>query len=82
MTMTKRQKSHSDNALIDKADELPTPGQGSRSGGKLAQKVGTRAELHVAFGGEPSVERVVGDDDADADAVKGSKTQRQYRNSK
>ncbi len=80
--MTKRQKSHSDNALTDKAGALPTPGQGSRSGGKLAQKIGTRAELHVAFGGEPSVERVVGHDDPDADAAKGPKTQSEYNKRK
>ncbi len=80
--MTKRQSSHSDNESINKVGELPTPGQGSRSGGKLAQKVGTRAELNVAFGGEPSVERVVGHDDPDADAVKGPKTQDTYKGQK
>lgn len=76
--MPKRQSRHPDNALIDKAGEFPTPGQGSRSGGKMAQKVGTRAELNRALGGEPSVERVTGHDDPDADAVKGPKTQAQY----
>jgi hypothetical protein len=76
--MPKRQSTHPDNKLIDKAGELPTPGQGSRSGGQIAQKVGTRAELQAALGGEPSVERVTGHDDPDADAVKGPKTQEQY----
>lgn len=76
--MTKRQTSNSDNELIDKAGELPTPGQGSRSGGKLAQKVGTRAELNAALGEDPSVERVTGNDDPDADATKGPKTSAQY----
>ncbi len=76
--MPKRQSRHPDNALIDKAGELPTPGQGSRSGGKMAQKVGTRAELKAALGGEPSGERLTGHDDPEADAVKGPKTQAQY----
>lgn len=76
--MTKRQSLHPDNALIDKAGEFPTPGQGSRSGGNLAQEVGTRAELNAALGEDPSVERVLGHDDPDADAVKGPKTQAQY----
>lgn len=76
--MTKRQSSHSDNKLTDKAAELPTPSQGSRSGGNLATRVGTRAELHAALGGEPSVERVTGNDDPEADAVKGPKTRAQY----
>jgi len=75
--MTKRQSSHPDNRLIDKAGDLPTPGQGSRSDGNLATQVGTRAELHAALGGEPSVERVTGNDDPDADAMKGPKTQAQ-----
>jgi hypothetical protein len=72
--MTKRQSRHSDNRLIDKAGDLPTPGQGSRSGGTLATRVGTRAELQAALGEEPSVERVTGNDDPDADAVMGSKS--------
>jgi hypothetical protein len=76
--MPKRQSRHPDNALIDKASELSTPGQGSRSGGKIAQEVGTRSELKASLGGEPSVERVTGHDDPDADAVKGPKTQAQY----
>ncbi|MEO8618168.1 MAG: hypothetical protein ABI412_02270 [Sphingomicrobium sp.] len=76
--MTKRPPIHSDNELIDKAGDLPTPGQGSRSGGHVATRVGTRAELHAALGGEPTVERVKGHDDPDADAVKGPKTQAQY----
>ena len=53
--MTKRQSRNSENRLIDKAGDLPTPGQGSRSGGNLATRVGTRAELHAALGDEPSV---------------------------
>lgn len=76
--MPNRQSSHSDNALIDRAGDLPTPGQGSRSGGKMAQKVGTRAELKAALGEEISVERVTGHDDPEADAVKGPKTQAQF----
>lgn len=73
--MTKFDPDHTDNELIAKAGELPTPGQGSRSGGKLAQKVGTRAELKAALGGEPANERLTGSDDPAADAVKGPKTQ-------
>ncbi len=80
--MPKRQSKHPDNALIDRAGELTTPGQGSRSGGKVAQKIGTRAELHAALGGEPTVERVTGQDDPEADAVKGPKSQAQFEKRK
>lgn len=76
--MTKFDPQHSDNDLISKASELPTPGQGSRSGGNVATRVGTRAELNAALGEEPFVERVTGNDDPDADAVKGPKTQAQF----
>lgn len=76
--MTKFDPQHTDNEMIAKAGELPTPGQGSRSGGTLAQQVGTRAELKAALGGKRSVERVTGNDDPDADAVKGPKTQAQF----
>lgn len=72
--MAKRPSRNSDNRLIDKAGDLPTPEQGSRSGGNLATRVGPRAELQAALGEEPSVERVAGNDDPDADVVEGSKT--------
>ena len=72
--MVKRQSLHPDNKLIDKMSEEPTPDQGSRSGGKVATNVGTRAELKRAGDDQPEVERVVGSDDPEADAVKGPKT--------
>jgi len=80
--MTKRQSRHSDNRLIDKAGDLPTPGQGSRSGGTLATRVGTRAELQAALGEDPSVERVTGNDDPDADALVGPKSRSKCAKSK
>ncbi|MEP7315270.1 MAG: hypothetical protein ABI667_01085 [Sphingomicrobium sp.] len=76
--MSKRPPIHSDNDLIDNAGDLPTPSQGSGSGGNVATRVGTRAKLHAVMGGEPTVERVKGHDDPVADAVKGPKTQAQY----
>jgi hypothetical protein len=69
--MTMGQSRHSDNRLIGKAGYLPTPDQGSRSGGNSATRVGTRAELQAASREEPSVERVTGNDDPDTDAVMG-----------
>ena len=62
--MTER-KPHSDNAMIDQAeqDSVPTA-QVDRSGGNVARTVGTRAELHEAEGqleGE-EVERATGRD--------------------
>lgn len=76
--MPKPNPEHFDNDLIDRAGDLPTPGQGSRSGGNVATRVGTRAELHAALGDASSVERVTGNDDPDADAKKGPKTQAQF----
>jgi hypothetical protein len=74
--MTER-KPHPDNELIDRMqeDSLPTA-QHSRSGGDVARRVGTRAELHEAEGtleGD-DVERAVGSDNPDQDARKGNKT--------
>lgn len=73
--MVKRQSLHPDNRLIDEMAEEPAPDQASRSGGKLATNVGTRAELKRADDDQPEVERVVGSDDPEADATKGPKTQ-------
>jgi hypothetical protein len=74
--MTQR-KPHPDNEPIDRMqeDSLPTAQQ-SRSGGDVARRVGTRAELHDAEGtleGD-EVERAVGSDNPDQDARKGNKT--------
>ena len=46
--MPDRQKTHSDNELIDSMQDQPTPSQGSRSGGEVNTRVGTRAELNRA----------------------------------
>ena len=80
--MKKRDPQRSENELVSEAGELPTPGQGSRSGGNLAREVGTRTELRAAFGGARSVERVTGNDDPRADAEKGPKTQTALSESK
>ena len=72
--MVKRQSLHPDNEFIDEVTKEPTPEQGSRSGGSVATRVGTRAELKRAEDDQPEVERVVGSDDPDADAAKGPKS--------
>lgn len=72
--MVKRQSFHPDNEMIENAGEMPTPSQGGRSGGSLANDVGTRAELHKTEDDLPAVERVKGSDDPEADAVKGPKS--------
>lgn len=77
--MPKRKPTHSDNRLIDEAEELRTPGQGGRSGGDEARQVGTRAELHAAKGKDPGVERVTGKDHPAEDAMKGRKTRAEFR---
>ena len=47
-----------DNELIDELTDLPTPGQGSASGGDLAREIGQRDELQSAEGEEPKITRV------------------------
>ena len=72
--MPERQKTHSDNELIDAMSENATPSQGSRSGGEVNTRVGTRAELKRATDPD-NREPVVGSDNPAEDAKKGPKTQ-------
>ena len=72
--MPERQKTHSDNELIDAMSENATPSQGSRSGGEVNTRVGTRAELNRATDPD-NREPVVGSDNPAEDAKKGPKTQ-------
>ena len=72
--MPERQKVHSDNELIDAMSENATPSQGSRSGGEVNTRVGTRAELNRATDPD-NREPVVGSDNPAEDAKKGPKTQ-------
>ena len=72
--MPERQKTHSDNELIDAMSENATPSQGSRSGGEVNTRVGTRAELNRATDHD-NREPVVGSDNPAEDAKKGPKTQ-------
>ena len=72
--MPERQKTHSDNELIDSMQDQPTPSQGSRSGGEVNTRVGTRAELNRATDPD-NREPVVGSDNPAEDAKKGPKTQ-------
>ena len=72
--MPERQKVHSDNELIDAMSENATPSQGSRSGGEVNTRVGTRAELNRAADPD-NREPVVGSDNPAEDAKKGPKTQ-------
>lgn len=51
-------KRDDDSELIDQAEELPTPSQGSASGGELAQEIGQRDEFSSATGEDPHVTRV------------------------
>lgn len=55
--MTDRHRDN-DNALIDEQTELPTPSQGSASGGDLSREIGQRDELQSAEGDDPSITRV------------------------
>jgi hypothetical protein len=47
-----------DSELIDEITELPTPSQGSASGGDLAREIGQRDEFSSAAGKDPSIARV------------------------
>ena len=72
--MPERQKVHSDNELIDSMQESATPSQGSRSGGEVNTRVGTRDELNRATDPD-NRENAVGSDNPAQDAKKGPKTQ-------
>lgn len=71
--MPERQKTHSDNELIEELQEGATPSQGSRSGGEVNRRVGTRAELNRVTDPE-NREPVVGSDNPAEDFEKGPKT--------
>ena len=72
--MPERQKTHSDNEVIDAMSKNATPSQGSRSGGEVNTRVGTRGELNRATDPD-NREPVVGSDNPAEDAKKGPKTQ-------
>ena len=55
--MTDRPRDN-DNELIDEMTDVPTPSQGSASGGDLAREVGQLDELQSADGDDPSITRV------------------------
>ena len=55
--MTDRTRDN-DNELIDELTDLPTPSQGSASGGDLAREIGQRDELQSADGEDASITRV------------------------
>ncbi len=83
--MPDRQSRHPDNEIIDEAQEesLDNAQQGS-SGGQVARRVGSRADLHRAEGtltGE-EVETAVGSDNPEQDARKGDKTYDKIRTGK
>ena len=77
--MARKPPPHSDNELIEQAEELPTPSQGGRSGGDVPRQVGTRAELHAAQGKDPGVERATGKDNPADDEQKGRITRMEFR---
>ena len=52
MTDTKRDP-HSDNDVIDEADDLPTPSQGGTSGGRIEREIGALDEEATATGADP-----------------------------
>lgn len=71
--MPERQSRHPDNELIDRMQDGATPSQGSRSGGAVNTRVGTRDEINRATDPDNREPAVVSDNPAD-DAKKGPKT--------
>lgn len=71
--MPERQSRHPDNDLIDEMQEGKTPSQGSRAGGEVNTRVGTRDELNRATDPD-NRENEVGSDNPGQDAKKGPKT--------
>ena len=55
--MTDRTRDN-DHELIDELTDLPTPSQGSASGGDLAREIGQRDELQSADGDDPRLTRL------------------------
>lgn len=48
-----RRNSHSDNAVIGEADDLPTPSQGGSAGGGMQREIGALDDEKVATGADP-----------------------------
>lgn len=48
-----RRDPHSDNAIIDETDELPTPSQGGSSGGRIEREIGAIDDEKLATGADP-----------------------------
>lgn len=48
-----RRDPHSDNELIDEAEEASTPVQGGTSGGDLQREIGARDDQATGLGGDP-----------------------------
>ncbi|APE28250.1 hypothetical protein [Aurantiacibacter gangjinensis] len=71
--MPERQSRHPDNELIDDITSDMSPSQGSRSGGNVSTRVGTRSDGKRAKDPE-NREPVVGSDNPEQDAMKGPKT--------
>lgn len=71
--MPERQSRHPDNDLIDSMQDGATPSQGSRSGGEVNARVGTRDEINRATDPD-NREPEVGSDNPAQDAKKGPKT--------
>lgn len=44
---------HSDNDIIDRAADLPTPSQGGSSGGEMQREIGSLDEEKTATGADP-----------------------------
>jgi len=78
--MPDRQSRHPDNDLIDSMTEQPTPSHQGSSGGGVSVSVGKRAEENGATDPD-NREPVVGSDNPDDDALKGSKTHAAIRGS-
>ena len=51
--MDTKRDPHSDNELIDEADELETPSHSGTSGGNMARSVSSRDEEKTATGADP-----------------------------
>ena len=76
--MTKRQSLHPDNDIIDAMQEGDTPSQGSRSGGEVNRRVGTRDEL-ARVTDPDNREPATGQDNPSEDAEKGPKTRHEIQ---
>ena len=57
-------RDHDDSDLIERADDLPTPSHSGVSGAGPAENIGSRDELKMATGADPTSTRVRGRDKA------------------